>query len=71
MTPQEQWIANGAMAALDRDDSHPNVGWGLFYVEAVDDAIQRANTTAVIFGGQVGEINRDLILQYVKKLRRI
>lgn len=46
-------IVKTALNILDYDDAHPNVGFGMSYVVAVDDAINDLHNDAKFFGVSV------------------
>lgn len=61
----EKWIVREARAYLAYDAAHPNVGMGMHYGTAVDEAIETAKTEAAVFDGRLMTINKEAILDEV------
>lgn len=70
MTPQEQWIADQALVYLGTDNDAMQTVKRLSIPMAIDYAVLKAISTAKVFNGHTGSINRSVIENYVYTSRR-
>lgn len=70
ITPQELWIADQALMYLGSGSETDQTVKRLSVPMAIDYAVIKAISTANVFGGHTGPINRSVIENYVYTSRR-